>query len=249
MFTRWIQRIPAVVLFATLLVLSASNAFAQVNPVQLYPLPGQHEWNAIPGAANMDQDPADEIVLVNEHSQLVIVDSATGEIQFDSLPYGWNKVLVPGWEREGTSTYHRSHGFRVFCDENGDGIYCVNILVSVDSEYEYQLAVICLTRGATTVPGGPSDSRLNLRPNFPNPLRSSTRIDFSLASGGSATVRVLDTQGRLVRTLLSKELLAGDHSIVWDGRNDEGGALSTGMYYYELEANGQRSSRKAVLLR
>jgi hypothetical protein len=232
-----------------LLALSASGAFAQVDPVQIFPLPGAQNWTAIPGAANMDLDPADEIVLVNEDSRLVIVDAATGEIQFDSQPYGWTRLLAPGWEREGLSTYHRSQGFRVFCDEDGDGIFCVNILIAEASEYENQLAVICLDRNVAAVQDGPGQSQLQLGPNIPNPARATTRIDFTLASSGAATVRVLDTQGRLVRTLLNRELPAGKHSVVWDGRSDEGRSLATGMYYYELEANGERSARKAVLLR
>jgi hypothetical protein len=236
-------------LFVTLLTLHGSPAPAQVDPVQLHPLPGTHEWTAILGAADMDGDPADEIVIVNESSQLVIIDAATGEIQFDSEPYGWLAVLAPGWTREGTSDYHRNHGYGIFCDEDGDGIHCASVLVSDTSIYEHELAVICLDRSPASVPGAPGASRLHLEPNVPNPVGATTRIDFSLAAAGPTTVRIYDVQGRHVRALADGEMAAGEHAVVWDGKDDAGRAVAAGTYFYELETGGQHTARKALVLR
>jgi flagellar hook assembly protein FlgD len=66
---------------------------------------------------------------------------------------------------------------------------------------------------------------------------------------GAPGVRVFDAQGRLVRTLLDRELQAGDHSVVWDGTSDLGHPATSGSYFYELEVGGQRTARKALLLR
>jgi hypothetical protein len=246
MTRQWIHRIPAVTLFV--LALIGPGASAQVDPVQIYPLPGGHEWTAILGAANMDGDPADEIVVVNLDNHLVIVDSATGEIQFDSAPYGWPAIHAPGWNREIPEDFHRNHGYDIFCDEDGDGIFCVHMIVEV-TNYEDRLAVICLDRNAASAPSPPSTSKLHLRPNYPNPIGPSTRIDFSLAAAGHALVQVYDAEGRLVRVLLDEELTPGDHSVVWDGRNDAGRSVASGTYYYVLEAGGSRAARKSLVLR
>jgi hypothetical protein len=246
MFTRWNAALAAVVSFVAL---SASVAEAQLDPVEIYPLPGGQSWTAIPGSVNMDSDPADEVVLVFENSRLAIVDSATGQVEFDSEAYGWIELLAPGWDREGDSTYYRNHGYDIFCDEDGDGVYCVHIIVSSKSQYEHELAVICLDRGSTSAPAGPRSSRFDLGQSFPNPLRESATIQFTMATADRAVVRILDVQGRLVRTLLNDEILAGRHTLEWDGRNDSGSIVSSGMYYYELEAGGERESRKAILIR
>lgn len=248
MFPRRATRLHGLIFFAPLLLLGPAAASAQVDPVQLYPIP-EATWNAILGAANMDQDPADEIVLISEDDRLLIVDAASGAIEFDSDSYNWANIYAPGWDREIPSTYHRSHGYGIFCDEDGDGIHCVNVIVNAPTQYDFALVVICLDRSVATAPQSPSSGAIQLRPNVPNPTLTTTRIDFTLAGGGPAVVRVFDVQGRLVRTLLDKAMPAGDHSVVWDGRSDAGHVLSAGTYFYELNADGQRAARKAVLIK
>ncbi|MBD3160553.1 MAG: T9SS type A sorting domain-containing protein [Candidatus Latescibacteria bacterium] len=246
MIRKWIDRRIPLLAAAVALLFSAPIASAQVEMVEIFPLPGGHEWSAILGAANMDLDPADEIVIVDRDQQLLIVDSETGEIQFDSGPYDWNAVRAPGW----TSSSNNNHGYDIFCDEDGDGIYCANVLVSDISEYEYKLAVICPDRNPTAAPDAEdSSSQFDLRPGYPNPASTSTRIDFHLAEAARASVRVFDAQGRSIRTLLDEELAAGEHSVVWDGRNGAGREVASGTYYYELEMEGRRITRKSLILR
>jgi len=217
--------------------------------VQIHPL-GQENWSAIPGAANMDGDPAEEIVVVLGDTRLVIVDSETGEIQFDSQPYGWTDISVPGWTRNHNNDRY-NYGYNVFCDEDGDGVYCAMFLVSVASVYVDDLAIVCLDRVSTAVPTAPSGTPLglNLRTSYPNPSGARTRIDFSLPEPGHASLRVFDPEGRMVRMLVDGDLQAGDHMAVWNGEDDEGRPLASGTYYYELEADGRRTARTSVMLR
>jgi len=71
----------------------ASNALAQVNPVTIIdPMPN---ITAILGSAQMDGDPAEEIALVFADERLIIVDSSSGLVEFDSDPYGWSYVYPP----------------------------------------------------------------------------------------------------------------------------------------------------------
>jgi hypothetical protein len=91
---------------------------------------------------------------------------------------------------------------------------------------------------------------LSLDQNRPNPFRGETRFLFALP-GEKAAVRltVYDLAGRRVRSLVSGELPGGRHSVTWDGRNDEGGHVATGVYVYRLESGAQSLTRKLVLLR
>jgi len=73
-----------------------------------------------------------------------------------------------------------------------------------------------------------------LRANHPNPFAGPTHIAFQLAREGSVRLTIYDIQGRRVRRLVEGGLGAGDHDVVWDGRNDAGRAARPGIYFYSL---------------
>ncbi len=90
---------------------------------------------------------------------------------------------------------------------------------------------------------------LMLSPNFPNPFNPSTMIQFELVSRGHATLRIYDVRGALVRTLFDDTRDAGAGSATWDGRDDAGRVVSSGIYLYRLNAGGESRTRKMVLLK
>jgi hypothetical protein len=96
-------------------------------------------------------------------------------------------------------------------------------------------------------PGLPVDLlHLNV---FPNPLNPSTTIEYSIPMGGRVTLRVYDAAGHLVRTLLDAVQPEGARRITWDGRDDAGAGIASGVYLLRLEAAGQQHTRKLVLLK
>ncbi len=97
----------------------------------------------------------------------------------------------------------------------------------------------------TAAPVGPTQ----LIGNAPNPFNPATTIKFDLAAGGAAALRVYDVRGRLVRTLVDGPMPAGAHQISWDGRNNAGSAVASGVYLLEMVAGGKRDDLKLVLAR
>ncbi len=83
--------------------------------------------------------------------------------------------------------------------------------------------------------------------NHPNPFNPSTRVVFSLAQAGPATVDVLDLQGRVVRTLLQGDMPAGRSSLTWDGRDELGRGLASGTYIARLRSGGMVATHKLTL--
>jgi len=231
------------------IVLFAVPAHTQVSPVTI--IDPMEDITAILGAANMDMDPADEIALVYADERIMIIDSSTGAVDFDSAPYGWSYVYPPGYNlRYAPDSYAGyNFGFDVFCDEDGDGIFCLMILISEDTIYEQQLAVICLDEMPTSAFEQIVPDRPELGQNVPNPFNPSTRIDFSLPADGRTVMRIYDARGREVRMLLSGVLPAGDHALTWDGTDDDGRELASGTYFYQLEADGKLQTRKSLLLK
>jgi len=88
-----------------------------------------------------------------------------------------------------------------------------------------------------------------LKGNFPNPFNPKTEISFSLPDAASVELAVYDTAGRLVRALVMGEHDAGVHVYSWDGRNEAGVLLSSGIYFANLKAGGLSLNQKMVLLK
>jgi hypothetical protein len=93
-------------------------------------------------------------------------------------------------------------------------------------------------------------ARTVLHPNVPNPFNPVTTIAFDLAGSGHVSLRVYDVAGRLVRTLLAAKLAAGHgHAARWDGLDDAGNHVSSGVYFYRLVTAQFDQTRKMVLMK
>ena len=95
-------------------------------------------------------------------------------------------------------------------------------------------------------------SLLVLGQNHPNPFNPQTTIPYELPKAAQAVharLMILDTAGHVVRTLVDENQTGGSRQAVWDGRNDVGGTVSSGVYFYVLDAGGERRTRKLVLLK
>ncbi len=88
-----------------------------------------------------------------------------------------------------------------------------------------------------------------LHANFPNPFNPMTTFSFELKYADRAELTVIDARGRLVRTLVQGEQPAGHHEVVWDGRDDQGRQVASGVYYYRLRAAGLQYTRAATLIK
>ena len=106
-----------------------------------------------------------------------------------------------------------------------------------------------LTGDLTAVDGVTPARPAALHANYPNPFNPSTKFSFTLLYADQVELTVFDPQGRLVRTLIDGLVPAGDTSVTWDGRDDAGQALPSGVYLYRLRAAGLQYSRPATLLK
>lgn len=107
---------------------------------------------------------------------------------------------------------------------------------------------IGIVRDLTAAPESPQPVTALAAPQ-PNPFNPSTQIRFALAAAGPARLSVCDLAGRRCRLLLDEELPAGERSLSWDGKDDRGGELASGVYFLRLETATGSYSQKAVLLR
>jgi hypothetical protein len=84
--------------------------------------------------------------------------------------------------------------------------------------------------------------------NRPNPFNPVTTITYDVAAPGMVSIRVYDVSGQLVRTLVDEFTTTGRHDAVWDGRNNNGETVTTGVYFYRMTAPGYASQTLKMLL-
>ncbi len=100
-------------------------------------------------------------------------------------------------------------------------------------------------------------SEFALLQNHPNPFNQTTKIEFTLARSSYVSLSIYDLLGRKVRTLASRDLSSGHKSVLWDGKNDSGEDVASGIYFYRIEIEDPASggvgifskTRKLLLLK
>lgn len=89
----------------------------------------------------------------------------------------------------------------------------------------------------------------DLLQNYPNPFNPQTDIRYQIADIGFINLVVFDVLGRKVRTLVKKSQVAGSYQVTWDGRNDAGVAVSSGIYFYRLQTGEFSRTRRMLLMK
>ncbi|NNE07679.1 MAG: T9SS type A sorting domain-containing protein, partial [Gemmatimonadetes bacterium] len=102
---------------------------------------------------------------------------------------------------------------------------------------------------STNVADGAVPARLEFLGGHPNPFNPTTEIRYALTGPGLVTLDIFNVQGRRVRGLVKEEQIAGEHRIVWDGRDDAGRNLPSGSYFARLRAGELTRTVKLTLIR
>jgi hypothetical protein len=92
------------------------------------------------------------------------------------------------------------------------------------------------------------DIQWNLQ-NYPNPFNPKTIISFSLAEAGNVSLEIYNVKGQKVKTLINKEFELGQHQISWEGTDDDGKLVSSGVYCYKMKSGNYTSTKKMILMK
>jgi flagellar hook assembly protein FlgD len=85
--------------------------------------------------------------------------------------------------------------------------------------------------------------------NYPNPFNPMTTIEYSVAGGGHVDMKIFNIQGQRIRTLVDEHKQPGRYKVLWDGTNDAGRAVATGIYFYRIRTSSFVSVKKMLILR
>jgi flagellar hook assembly protein FlgD len=92
-------------------------------------------------------------------------------------------------------------------------------------------------------------SKLIIINNYPNPFNPSTTINFNVFENADINLKVYNPLGKLIRTLLSENLIPGNYNRIWDGKDDSGKIVSSGVYIFELDSGNYADRKKGILLK
>jgi hypothetical protein len=124
--------------------------------------------------------------------------------------------------------------------------------------YEYQsgslggggakIAAGDTTSGSKSAADAPRAFKLSQ--NYPNPFNPVTSIRFVVGNGPThTTLKIYNLCGRLVRTLVDEEKAPGTYSVTWDGKNNSGRDVASGIYFYQLRSGGLTDAKRLVLIK
>jgi len=114
----------------------------------------------------------------------------------------------------------------------------VRMILSVDKK----ILVVGATQQATP-------AAFDLAQNYPNPFNPETKIEYSLPKASRVRLEIFGLLGQRIKTLVDGQQPAGFHALIWDGRDDDGRLMTSGVYVYQLTAEGFEKSRKLLLLK
>jgi hypothetical protein len=140
--------------------------------------------------------------------------------------------------------YGLSNDSPYFVDLNLDGLLDL-----------YQEAAVYFQTGGGQVDPPPPHPPFHVRAVIaaPNPFRPRSQeyevVSYTASARAVVEVSVYDVAGRMVRRLYSGAVQPGEHTVSWDGRDDTGRALASGVYFYTIESQGERTTGRIVILR
>jgi hypothetical protein len=159
---------------------------------------------------------------------IMILDAATGEIE-----YTWPTEV--------------SQSMPTLVDVDNDGMQEILILEGPNLVvcYKYSEDVgISDHPGQISVPG-----RFKLDQNYPNPFNPGTTISYTIDTHSQVSVTVYNVQGQAVRHLVNEPQNAGEYTMEWDGTDNHGSLVASGIYFYRLTTDDFAAAKKMLLLK
>ncbi|MGH8004849.1 MAG: FlgD immunoglobulin-like domain containing protein, partial [Limisphaerales bacterium] len=225
-----------------------AGIYSGLNGSLFYALPGDLAGDlfghSVAGAGDVDGAGKDDVII--------------GAIGADrgSFDYAGSARVISGadgstlFQIDGSGLLHEM-GYSVAGagDVNGDGGPDVIAGAPLADSGRGQVFVYGLI--STDAPDGKSNRplRFELLQNYPNPFNPSTTIRYSLSKREKVALEVFNLAGQRVKHLADQEQAAGEHTVVWDGKDEKGKALPSGVYFYRLKGKEFSETKKMIFLK
>lgn len=184
--------------------------------------------------------------------------NGTGAIT-DSASYSYEKIFED--TTNGPRAYHVSfsgdyfalqHGGSVSTDMNVNGEPEVLVAIAAAGDSTQNWIIMIEGNGVTGIQIDPGQQILKsytLHQNYPNPFNPSTTISYQLTKTEKISIKVYDLLGKEINTLVSGVVTAGTHTAVWNGTNNAGAQVASGIYIYTLQVGKYKLNKRMTLMR
>jgi hypothetical protein len=216
-------------------------------------------WTAPRAIASVDQSLSN-----GNYTTPTWVNLYASDLKIDGRTVGAGSVIeaysVNGDARVGSFTMASDGKFGfmpVYADAQGNGLkpgesfYLKIDGVSANETFTWtsngdrvMVSALTSSNSSGTLPDG-----FSLEQNYPNPFNPTTTISFSVPVNTRARIEIYNVLGALIAVPFDDAVQAGDHQIVWDGRNQNGEAVASGVYLYKLVSDRYSEARKMMLLK
>jgi hypothetical protein len=199
------------------------------------------------GAALADSQHVTDTVSLNNDAKQYCFDEF-GQMGLTYIPSETNFFMVDvGTAASAVSSELAARGIQV---RTGWGMpNHLRVSTGTMQEMEDFITALRDILGSIRVPASRLPRITTLHGNFPNPMRRTTRIEFSIASSGPARIAIYNIRGQLVDTLVNGHATRGHHAIEWDATDSRGAPVAPGSYFYRLEAGSVIQTRRLILSR
>jgi len=156
-------------------------------------------------------------------------------------------------QAQGTATTGASYSYTDNPEQAGSWYYKLeDVSLSGESHFHGPVSIVLtdVEINNYTIP-----EEYSLNQNYPNPFNPETSIEYGLPIAGKVTISIYDINGKLVRNLINEWQSAGNHSSEWDGRDNNGAKVSSGVYFYHFKAGshvngtGFSQTKKMILMK
>jgi len=146
--------------------------------------------------------------------------------------------------------YGVGYDYSVLIDQDGDIVNIMHLGSNVQTDIPVLIDLIDGLLAVSSVDESfVPESGFDLHPGYPNPFSDATTITYSVPNEAQVVLGMFDVRGRRVATLVDGVHMAGDHSVVWSGRGENGKEVVPGVYFARLESAGDVLVRRVLLAR
>jgi len=151
---------------------------------------------------------------------------------------------------EANTTAYQNHGL------TPQTLYCYRVRAADGLNVSNYSNEACVSTPTSVSAGRSVPAQYQLAQNYPNPFSPLTRgsfdnpqtqIEYSLAERGEVRLEIFDVHGRKIRTLIQANQPASQYAVIWDGKDEAGVMVPSGIYFYRLQAGGFEQTRKLVV--
>jgi predicted outer membrane repeat protein len=223
------------------------------NPIFVYNLPGIYSVAlTVSDGTYIDTEIKEEFIVVLEPLIAEFEGFPTDgqvplEVQFTDQSFGNPTLWLWDFNNDGFVESNAQNPIYTFTQV---GLYSVSLTVSDGIDIVTETKVDYINVSPTNADTDIIPLQTKLFNNYPNPFNPSTTIRYDLHEHADVIVQILNNKGQIVKTLVKQHIQPGNYSIIWNGINESGDQVSSGIYLYKMIVNGRTEEvKKCVLLK